>query len=132
MPVQILIAEDEALVALSLADILEAEGYEVDLASDGKDALGAAQRLGAALQLLVTDLRMPHLCGVSLIRILRERVPDLPVVVVTGSPPPGGAETLRHRVGGHGHLALLLKPFSHLQLAEAARTAITARAQEGS
>jgi PleD family two-component response regulator len=42
--VRILIAEDEALIALSLADFLEAEGYEVHIASDGAEALVEVQR----------------------------------------------------------------------------------------
>ena len=41
MGVRVLVAEDEALIALSLADLLEAEGYEVALAPDGADALSA-------------------------------------------------------------------------------------------
>jgi CheY-like chemotaxis protein len=44
---RVLVAEDEALIALSLSDLLEAEGYEVDLAADGAEALDAARGLGA-------------------------------------------------------------------------------------
>src|ERR671933_813551 len=68
MGVQVLVAEDEALIALSLADLLEAEGHEVVVAPDGADALEAARRLGDALDVLVTDLRMPRMGGEDLIR----------------------------------------------------------------
>ena len=75
MGVQVLVAEDEALIALSLADLLEAEGHEVVLAPDGADALDAARRLGDALGVLVTDLNMPRMGGEDLIRALRaERI----------------------------------------------------------
>ena len=67
MAMRVLVAEDEALIALSHADLLEAEGYEVDLAADGAEALEAARRLGDALCVLVTDLNMPRLGGEALI-----------------------------------------------------------------
>lgn len=116
MPLRVLIAEDEALVAMSLLDLLEADGYEVELAFDGVAALAAARRLGIALDILVTDLNMPHLGGEALIHKLRAERPGLPVVVVTGSPPPGGAEALQKDGGGHGSLILLHKPVDYQAL----------------
>ena len=110
MGVRVLLAEDEALIALSLADLLEAEGHDVVLAPDGAEALDAARRLGDALGALVTDLNMPRMGGEDLIRAVRAERPGLPVVVVTGSAPFGGAEELRRHAGGHGPLLLLLKP----------------------
>src|SRR5918998_4445718 len=109
MVVRVLVAEDEALIAMSLADLLEAEGYEVALAPDGADALDAARGMGDALDVLVTDLNMPRMGGEDLIRELRAERPGLPVVVVTGSAPFEGADELRRRSGGHGLLQLLLK-----------------------
>src|SRR5919112_6131796 len=128
MGVRVLVAEDEALIALSLADLLEAEGHEVVLAPDGADALDAARRLGDALGVLVTDLNMPRLGGEDLIRALRAERPGLPVVVVTGSAPFGGEEALRRHAGGHGPLLLLLKPPDHEELAAALRRAVAAGA----
>ena len=128
MGVRVLIAEDEALIAMSLADLLEAEGYEVALAPDGADALDAARRMGDALGVLVTDLNMPRLGGEGLIRELRAERPGLPVVVVTGSAPFGGADELRRRAGGHGMLQLLLKPADCGELATALRQAANAGA----
>jgi CheY-like chemotaxis protein len=61
MAMRVLVAEDEAPIALSLSD-LKAEGYEVDLAADGEEALHAARRLGDTMGALVTDLNMPR-CG---------------------------------------------------------------------
>jgi CheY-like chemotaxis protein len=124
------VAEDEALIALSLADLLEAEGYDVALAPDGADALDAARRLGDALRVLVTDLNMPRMGGEDLIRELRAERPGLPVVVVTGSAPFGGAEELRRRAGGYGLLQLLLKPADCGELAAALRRAAAAGAAE--
>ncbi len=133
MGARVLLAEDEALIAMSLADLLEAEGYEVALAPDGADALDAARRLGDALCALVTDLNMPRMGGEDLIRALRAERPGLPVVVVTGSAPFGGVEELRRLAGGEGPLLLLLKPPCHAELVSALRRAAsTASAWHGS
>jgi CheY-like chemotaxis protein len=118
---RVLIAEDEALVALSLSDLLETEGYAVTLAGDGAAALVKARRLGDALDVLVTDLNMPHMSGEDLIRALRIEWPGLPVVVVTGSAPAGGAEALQRYGGGHGPLALLHKPIDYGDLVDTLR-----------
>ena len=126
MGMRVLVAEDEALIALLHADLLEAEGHEVDLAADGVEALEAARSLGADLGALVTDLNMPRMGGEALIHALRADRPGLPVVVVTGSAPFGGAEELRRRAGGHGPLQLLLKPADCGELAAALRRATTA------
>jgi CheY-like chemotaxis protein len=123
MALRILVAEDEALVALSLSDMLEAEGHDVELAFDGAAALTAARCLGALLDVLVTDLNMPYLSGEALIHDLRTERPGLPVVVVTGSPPPGGAEELRRSSGGYGPLILLHKPIDYLALLDAMQAA---------
>ena len=128
MGVQVLVAEDEALIALSLADLLEAEGYDVTVAADGADASAAARRMGDALGVLVTDLNMPRMGGEDLIRALRAERPGLPVVVVTGSAPLGGAEALRRCAGGDGLLLLLLKPADCGELAAALRRATAAGA----
>ena len=121
MALRVLVAEDEALVAMSLQDMLEADGHEVELAFDGAAALAAARRLGTALDVLVTDLNMPYLGGEALIRNLRVERPGLPVVVVTGSPPPGGAAALREGSGDHGPLALLHKPVDYHALLRTVR-----------
>jgi CheY-like chemotaxis protein len=128
MGVRVLLAEDEALIALSLADLLEAEGHDVVVAPDGAEALDAARGLGDALGALVTDLNMPRMGGEDLIRALRAERPGLPVVVVTGSAPFGGAEALRRHVGGHGPLLLLLKPPDSAELAAALRRVVAAGA----
>jgi CheY-like chemotaxis protein len=122
---RVLVAEDEALIALSLCDLLEAEGYEVDLAADGVEALDAARRLGAGLGVLVTDLNMPRMGGEDLIHALRTDRPGLPVVVVTGAPPAGGEEALRRCAGGHGPVLLVHKPVECATLAAALRRATT-------
>ena len=69
---------------------------------------------------------MPRMGGEDLIRALRAERPGLPVVVVTGSAPLGGAEELRRGAGGDGLLLLLLKPADCGELATALRRAAAA------
>ncbi|MDO9712206.1 response regulator [Paracraurococcus lichenis] len=118
-----LLAEDEALIALSFTDILEAEGCQVTVASDGAQALAVARRMGDTLDVLVTDLNMPNMTGEDLIRTLRAEQPGLPIVVVTGAPPAGGLAELRRLGGTHGPITLLRKPVDYDLLVKAVRSA---------
>lgn len=103
---RILVAEDEALAAMAIEDELLREGYDVEVAPDGQAALEIAR--ATMPDLLLTDLRMPRLDGVGLIRAMRGMVPDLPVVVMTGFAPAEGAAALRRE--GEGPTIVLSKP----------------------
>lgn len=116
--VHILLAEDEALIAMTLADWMEADGHTVMPAADGAEALEVARTIDA-VDLLVTDLRMPRLDGEGLIRALWAERPGLPVIVVTGSAPVGGASALCRGCGDRGPIILLHKPLDHTVLAQA-------------
>jgi CheY-like chemotaxis protein len=122
--VRVLVVEDEAMVALSLADLLEDEGYAVTIASNGATALAQARRMGDSLDLLVTDLNMPEMSGEDLIHALQAEQPDLPIVVITGSAPFGGLEELRRHGGGHAPFALLHKPIDYAALLDTLRFAV--------
>jgi CheY-like chemotaxis protein len=123
----ILIAEDEAMIALSLSDLLEDEGYKVYLARDGVEALAEVRRLGEGLDALVTDLNMPHMSGEDLICALHLQQPKLPVLVVTGSAPPGGLDELRRHGGGREPFALFHKPMDYADLVETLGRAMLAK-----
>jgi CheY-like chemotaxis protein len=125
--VRVLIAEDEAMIALSLADLLEDEGYAVTIAGDGVAALAQARRMGNTLDLLITDLNMPEMSGEDLIQALQIEQPDVPVVVITGSAPFGGLEELRRQGGGHTPFALLHKPLDYPALLDTLRCAVADR-----
>jgi PAS domain S-box-containing protein len=81
---RILVVEDEPSIARTLADILEAAGYDVDIAADGNAAL---QHIGRRTYgLVVSDLRMPGLDGPGLYRALQARSSGWPrrMIFVTG------------------------------------------------
>jgi response regulator RpfG family c-di-GMP phosphodiesterase len=79
---RILVVEDEAGMRLLLETLLEAEGHKVEVADSGEAALELLR--ARDYQLLVTDLRMPGLDGMELIRQARAWHPELPVIMVTG------------------------------------------------
>lgn len=110
MSLRILLAEDESLIAMTLADALEAEGYSVTVTGNGAAALVEARQMDPAFDLLVTDLNMPLMSGEDLIRTLRLERPELPIIVITGAPPDGGLRTLQRIGGGTGPMLLLHKP----------------------
>jgi CheY-like chemotaxis protein len=120
---RVLMAEDEWLAAEVLAEGLEAAGFTVLTAADGQAALDMATG-GAGFDLLLTDLRMPRMDGRELISRLRAARPDLPVVVMTGFPPPEGPEALHE---GRAPLRLLTKPIGIAPLI-AALMAVAGRA----
>jgi two-component system response regulator HydG len=78
---RIVVADDEASARSGLATLLRDEGYEVFVAEDGHRALTVVQE--TAPDVLVTDLRMPGLDGIELLRKAREIEPDLVVILVT-------------------------------------------------
>ena len=114
---RVLMAEDERLAAEVIEEGLVKAGFEVLAANDGQEAFDLAAK-GADFDLLLTDLKMPRLDGKELIARLRARRPDLPVVVMTGFPPPDGAASLQ---AGHGPLRLLTKPIGITPLIAALR-----------
>lgn len=78
---RVLVVDDEASIRDLLAKTLALAEYDVDTAQDGRDALDALR--SRPYDLLVTDLKMPGLDGMGLIRETRRLSPQLPIVVIT-------------------------------------------------
>ncbi|MDJ0949721.1 MAG: response regulator [Alphaproteobacteria bacterium] len=81
----ILLVDDVQMVRLALSTLLQESGHTVTEASDGKAALKAAG--SDAFDIVVTDVFMPAMDGIELIRHLRESYPDLKIIAISG----GGA-----------------------------------------
>src|SRR5437763_5310332 len=79
--VRILVIEDEARIQAFLARGLEAEGYTVMAAGDGREGLDLAT--GARWDLVVLDLLLPGLNGLQVLRELQRTKPELPVVILS-------------------------------------------------
>lgn len=99
----ILVVDDDPLIRELLEEVLTDAGFAVVLAEDGEDALRAMN--GAPPRLLLLDIQMPKVDGPSLVRELRQRLSDLPVIVMTARPRPG------HEADRCNAVASLAKPF---------------------
>ncbi len=102
---RILVVDDEQAVRDLLAKTLTMADYDVDSAPDGASAI---DRLRAVeYDLLITDLKMPGMDGLSVIREARRSAPDLPVIIITGySTEASAIEAINLGVAGY-----LTKPF---------------------
>ena len=78
----VLIIDDEESVRNSLAGVMRDEGYEVILASSGRESIELVQDTQPSIALL--DIAMPDMDGIETLRRLREVRPDMPVVMITG------------------------------------------------
>lgn len=81
---RILIIEDDSSLASYIRKGLEAEHYAVDVALDGEQ--GALMASGVDYDLMVLDLNLPKLDGISVLRTVRPEKPQLPVLVLTARP----------------------------------------------
>jgi DNA-binding NtrC family response regulator len=82
MPTKILLVEDEQMLRESLAQLLSDEGYQVVQAADGKAGYEAA--VAEVFDLVLTDIRMPVMDGVTLLKQLQHVIPQTPMIVITG------------------------------------------------
>ncbi len=79
---KILVIEDEDSVARSLKRVLQKEGYEVEVAMNGRTALDMCDQ--QKFDLLIADLKLPDLDGMEVIRKIKHERPDTKVVVISG------------------------------------------------
>jgi two-component system response regulator (stage 0 sporulation protein F) len=78
---KILVADDEMSIRLLYSEELKEEGYEVYLAANGREALEIVEKV--PLDLVILDIKMPEMDGIEALRQIKERQPDLPVLLST-------------------------------------------------
>jgi len=122
-PLRILAVDDDPLVRVTLAALLEDMGHVVVSAESGRQAIDAFDG-GGRFDLLVTDYAMPGMTGAELAQSLRAVQPELPIVVATGY-----AEVALGTVHG---LTQLSKPFDRKALASAIDAAMRVPLHRGS
>ena len=81
MAIRVLVVDDDGAARAAMKALLSAKGYEVDQAVDGQAALERVTELPP--DVVVTDLDMPRMNGLALLKELHVRTPDLPAIVVT-------------------------------------------------
>ncbi len=114
----VLVVDDDETFTRSCARVLESWGYGVETASEG----GAAIELARTRQfdVVLTDINVPNFSGLEILRAVRERDRDIPVILMTGGP---GLDSARVAVEW-GALSYLIKPLSMSQLKDVLSRAV--------
>jgi nitrogen regulation protein NR(I) len=118
----VLIVDDELNIRRVLAAMLKREGYDVTAAADGEQALAVLQK--TPVHVVVTDLVMPRLGGMDLLRRASADFPDVPVIVITAH---GTVDSAVQALKA-GAFDYITKPFEQSELAKVIAKA--ARAHE--
>ena len=114
----ILVVDDEAVIREGIRRILEADGYAVDTSASGYVAIEAIQ--GKSFDLVITDLKMPGMDGMEVLKAIKVLQPEVPVVIITGySTVDTAVEAMKN-----GAFDYIAKPFTAEHISEKARTAI--------
>lgn len=120
---RILVVDDEPVVNESCRRILSARGFAVETTESGRDGLSRAARQD--FDLVITDLRMPDLDGMDLVRQIRRERPHTAIVVITGyGTVPSAVEAVRLGVADY-----IEKPFTPAELADAVTKALPPAAE---
>ena len=111
---KILIVEDNALNIKLFCDLLAAHGHEPEAVTDSRVALDAARNFSP--DLVITDIQLPHVSGLELIRMIRsdEGLADVPIMAVTAYSARGDEERIR----AAGAQAYVSKPISVVKFAQ--------------
>lgn len=109
----VLLVDDEPPVREYVRRILTKDGFAVMEAADGIEGYDLVRKLGCQMALLVTDIKMPRMDGISLAESVRQLCPTVPVLLISGCAFPFNREA--------GEYALLRKPFLPADLRHAVR-----------
>jgi two-component system cell cycle sensor histidine kinase/response regulator CckA len=117
---RVLVVDDEASIRDLLAKTLALAEYQVDTAPDGPNALDRLREAHGAYDLMIADLRMPGMDGLTLIREAKQIAANLPIIIITGfSTESSAIEAVNLGVAGY-----LTKPFRVPQVLAAAAKAL--------
>ncbi len=111
---KILIVEDNALNIKLFCDLLSAHGHQPEAVTDSRLALDAAHNFKP--DLVITDIQLPHLSGLELIRLIRadDSIAAVPIMAVTAYSAPGDEQRIRDA----GAQAYVSKPISVMRFVE--------------
>jgi CheY-like chemotaxis protein len=114
-PLQILVVDDDERSGRMLAGLLRRDGFVVEVCPGG---LSGLERLACepVPDVLVTDLRMPQIDGITVARLARSQSPAMPIVIVTAYP-----DLARRLDGAEPAPQLFVKPIDYPLLVEALR-----------
>ena len=117
---RLLVVDNEMVVRRLLAMYLQHSGYTCDVASSGDEALAKVSADPASYSVVITDLEMPDMDGLTLAQALRKQFPSLKVLIVSGTDIPPSLKVLREM----GSTAFLHKPVTKATLAAAVQALV--------
>ena len=109
----ILIAEDDKNIAKLIKEIVERRGNTAVVTVDGDEAYKVFSSI--KFDLIITDLKMPKKDGMSLIKMIREKNKDIPIIIITGY----GSDKTRATAKDYGVTTILSKPCSIADITQA-------------
>jgi NADH-quinone oxidoreductase subunit E/NADP-reducing hydrogenase subunit HndA len=116
--IKILVVDDEPIVIRSCEAVLKAEGFNVESTLSGKDAILKMEQ--QPYDLVITDLKMPEVDGITLIKWIKQNRPDTGVVIITGYP---SQDTMKDALD-IGIIDYVPKPFTPSVLTDVTRRAV--------
>lgn len=117
----VLVAEDEAAVRSFTRTVLTRAGLQVILARDGREAVDVFRKRFQEVDCVLLDLTMPRLSGIEALAEIRDVVPGVPVILMSGCSP----EELAGRFADSSLLGVIRKPFRPGQLVDMIRKALS-------
>ena len=115
---RILLAEDDVAVRDFVSRVLSMDGHEIEVAHEGQEALRLITCLGDPYDLLLSDIRMPVIDGVTLSKLVYRQQPKMPILLMTGYAS-GALDDQASSVVG-----VLQKPFTVEGVQEAVRSGL--------
>ncbi len=121
----ILVVDDEAVVRKGVKKILERKGHHVETAENGNAALDSLEQNG--FDLIITDLKMPDMDGIQLLKIIKEKHADISIMMITGySTVQSAVESMKL-----GAVDYIEKPFTPEDLTDRVNSALRKRITSG-
>jgi CheY-like chemotaxis protein len=117
----ILVVEDDSEVRQFVVRVLRAQGYVILEAGSGEEGLRTFQSAQNRIELIVTDVRMPHMSGTEMIRQILAVAPTVGIVFMTGDMAGSSLSDELYR-----RSILLRKPFSRTTLLDTVRRCVSA------
>lgn len=121
---RILVVDDDALNRSVIGHMLRLSGFAPSLAADGEEALEAI--VAGQFDAVVTDVNMPRMCGLDLLKRVQGRFPWLPVIVMTGL----ATEEVQEAARAGGAIAVFQKPVMRNDLMAAVACGLRRGAEE--
>ncbi|MFH1054703.1 MAG: response regulator [Candidatus Altiarchaeota archaeon] len=116
MKARILIVDDDPSIRYSVSRILDTHGYTVTLIETSKDCLRELLRVNGQVDLILLDIMLPELSGVTIFNAIKKRFPKIKIIFMSALQPPQNMKDLLRSEGG---VPNIMKPFDNRVLLDA-------------